>query len=191
MKQAFTAMIASIAAVSTLLFAGVVSAHAPITRIEWVPDTNPTTLIASTDNQEMLAEPGSFYVRVYDSNGARVDTGAMELTPDGLHIYVALQPNLPPGIYRVDWLTTSTDGEVLSGSESVPLPGSFGEPPSALEPDEEHEGEEMTGGAAVAPPATGDAGLLSRSTAGQSTFAIAAVVLATMSGAALAFRRAS
>ena len=197
MKRSFAALAAVVAVMATLLAAGVATAHAPITYIEWAPDMNPSHLIAKTNNREMVADPGSFYVRVYNSSGARVDTGTMEMAPDRLQITVALQANLPPGTYRVDWLTTSTDGEVLSGSESVPLPGSFGEPPSAPVPEEEHEegeeheAEEMTGGEAVAPPATGDGGLLSRPSTGQSAFAIAAVVLATMSGAALALRRTS
>jgi methionine-rich copper-binding protein CopC len=197
MKRSLAVLAAALAAVASLILTGAVSAHAPITYIEWDTDTNPSRLIASTNNREMVAEPGSFYVRVYNSSGARVDTGEAVMTPDRLEIHVVLLPNLPPGTYRVDWLTTSTDGEVLSGSESLPLPGSFGEPPTAPEPEEEHEegeeheGEEMTGGEPVAPPSTGDAGLLEGRSTPAGPFAVVAAVLATAGSAALVFRRGS
>jgi methionine-rich copper-binding protein CopC len=196
MKRSLAVLAAALAAVASLILTGAVSAHAPITYIEWDTDTNPSRLIASTNNREMVAEPGSFYVRVYNSSGARVDTGEAVMTPDRLEIHVVLLPSLPPGTYRVDWLTTSTDGEVLSGSESVPLPGSFGEPPAAETPEpdeaEEHEEGEGSGGEAVAPPSTGDAGLVGEHSGGiLSAYSAAAVAIVTAGGLAFAYRRQS
>jgi methionine-rich copper-binding protein CopC len=198
MKRSFVALTAVLAVATAFVVTGVVSAHAPITYMEWDTDTNPSRLIAKTNKREMVAEPGSFYVRVYNSSGARVDAGEAVMTPDRLEIHVILQPNLPPGTYRVDWLTTSADGAVLSGSESMPLPGSFGTPPSA-EPEEaeEHadegeddESEEMTGGETVSPPVTGDGGLQGRRPA-PNVLALAAGVVTITGLTILALRRAS
>jgi methionine-rich copper-binding protein CopC len=194
MKRSFTALAAGVAVVATLLVAGVAIAHAPITYIQWDDDSNPMNVIASTNNREMEAEPGSFYLRVYNASGSRVDTGSAVISPDRLTIVAPLQPNLPPGTYRVDWLTTSTDGAVLSGSESLPLPGSFGEPPSAPEPEEEHEaeGEEQDEGEVIAPPSTGDGGLAGAHEGGLGSLdasGAAAVAVVIGGGAVFAYGR--
>jgi hypothetical protein len=115
------------------------------------------------------------------------------MTPDRLQIHVRLLPDLAPGTYRVDWLTTSADGAVLSGSESVPLPGSFGTEPAPemeeQEAGEEHLEDEMAGEPeTIAPPTTGSGGLLDRGDAGFATSnAVAAAVVMTLMAGGLAF----
>jgi methionine-rich copper-binding protein CopC len=195
MRKLFTFLALGVAMAATLALATTASAHAPIKFIKWDSDTNPTALTASTDNREMEATPGSFYLRVYNSGGGRVDNGDATITPDRLSLIVTLLPGLPSGTYRVDWLTTSTDGEVISGSESVPLPGSF---ESTAADDDEADaadtGSEPTSAPSetIAPPATGDGGLLSQDGDGfaaSKAMAAAALVVVASGGLALAYRR--
>jgi methionine-rich copper-binding protein CopC len=186
----FGLLAAGLAAAATLLIATVASAHAPIRYITWDADSNPTRVIAATDNREMEATPGGFYLRVYNAAGARVDNGDTTISPDRLQLAVTLLPNLPSGTYRVDWLTTSTDGAVLSGSESLPLPGSFGEAPAAPEEMEEH-ADEGSMAEPISPPSAGDAGLAGRDGSDVNALASIALVVLMAGGVAFAYRRGS
>ena len=198
-RRYFAALAGGLALVLTFMMATTASAHAPIVSITWDSQTNPTSLTASTDQREIEAAPNSFFVRVYTTFGERVDNGDATLSPDRFSIRVTLQADLPEGTYEVEWLTTSTDGAVLSGRETLTLPGSFGttapveeEHEEAEEPEAEEAAPEEEATAPVAPPSTGDGGL---ATGRDHSFglagAFAAIALATAGGAALAYRRLS
>ena len=60
MKRSFIVLAAVLTVASAFVVTGVVSAHAPITYMEWDTDTNPSRLIAKTNKREMVAEPGSY-----------------------------------------------------------------------------------------------------------------------------------
>jgi methionine-rich copper-binding protein CopC len=210
MKSGRAAIAALIAGTAMLVLVSAASAHAPIKFISWDSQTNPMHLTASTDMRAIEAAPNAFFVRVYNSIGQRVDNGDATLSPDAFSITVSLEPDLPNGTYTVEWLTTSTDGATLSGRETLTLPGSFGDAVSAEEEDHEHEeGEEHEDddshdddakeheadeaeAGAVAPPRTGDGGLMTGGSGGSGGLGAlaAAAVLVTLGGASLAYRRA-
>jgi methionine-rich copper-binding protein CopC len=203
----FAALAAAVALAATLIFVSAASAHAPIVSITWDSDTNPTTLTASTDERPLETSPNSFYLRVYNAAGSRVDNGDATVSADGFSITVTLVPDLQAGPYRVEWKTTSTDGAILFDSVPVPLPG--GVVPSDEEEGHEHEeGEEHEEGdehegaeeqapdttAPVSPPNAGDAGLLDERPRGFNTLSAlagAGIAVTTAGGAIYAYRRRS
>lgn len=61
-------------------------------------------------------EEGFHYIKVYNSNGDRVDTDKTELKKDNNHIMtVKLKKNLPHDVYRAEWNAVSADGHPVSG----------------------------------------------------------------------------
>jgi methionine-rich copper-binding protein CopC len=170
-KLPLTLMAAGAALVATLLVVSVASAHAPIKFIHWDSQTSPTSLTAMTDARTITTTPGSFYLRVYNAGGSRVDNGDAKVGADQTSITVTLIAGLTAGAYRVDWLTTSTDGAVLSSSVPVTLPetngGAVAEPPDpdggADEDATPPSTSFITPPETIAPPSTGDAGLKSPS----------------------------
>lgn len=61
-------------------------------------------------------EEGFHYIKVYNSNGDRVDTDKPEIKKDNHHIMtVKLKKNLPHDVYRAEWNAVSADGHPVSG----------------------------------------------------------------------------
>ncbi len=61
-------------------------------------------------------EEGFHYIKVYNSNGDRVDTDKTEIKKDNHHIMtVKLKKNLPKDVYRAEWNAVSADGHPVSG----------------------------------------------------------------------------
>ncbi|TYS09597.1 copper transporter [Bacillus subtilis] len=61
-------------------------------------------------------EEGFHYIKVYNSNGERVDNGKTEIKKDNNHIMtVKLKKNLPHDVYRAEWNAVSADGHPVSG----------------------------------------------------------------------------
>jgi methionine-rich copper-binding protein CopC len=196
-KLPLTLMAAGAALVATLLVVSVASAHAPIKFIHWDSQTNPTSLTAMTDNRTMTTTAGSFYLRVYDVSGSRVDNGDAKVGADQTSITVTLIPGLTAGTYRVDWFTTSTDGAVLSSSVPVTLPetngGAVAEPadPDGGADDDADAAPPATEAPAppetIAPPSTGDAGLKSPSGGSSDALFILAGTFAFLTAGGVAF----
>jgi copper resistance protein C len=190
-RRNFAVLATGVAILAMLLTVGVASAHAPIKFITWDAPSNPTTLTASTDNLKMATTPNSFYLRVYNAGGSRVDKGDAKVSADQTSITVTLVPGLQPGPYRVDWKTTSTDGAVLSSSVAVMLPAANGgEVAQPADDDEEEAAPVETAPAEVAPiapPSTGDGGLADRRGGSDTSAALAAGVIALMAAGGGAF----
>lgn len=108
-----------------LPFAGSVSAHADLASS--VPEAgatltrSPATVTAVFDNESELRAEGSS-LRVTNAAGAVVDRGDSALDRNDTArktLIVSLQPNLPDGVYTVEWTAVSdADGEVEEGSFS-------------------------------------------------------------------------
>lgn len=70
-------------------------------------------------------------VRVYDTAGDRVDTGAVTTTDDRHVVHAALRPGLPEGSYEVVWRVVSADSHPVSGTfvfsvgHPSPLPAGY------------------------------------------------------------------
>jgi copper transport protein len=71
-------------------------------------------------------------VQVIAADGARADTGASHLSPDGTTIVIPLRAGLPHGSYAAMWRVISADTHIVSGSISfgvgqdahaIPAPG--------------------------------------------------------------------
>ncbi|MEK4220202.1 MULTISPECIES: copper resistance CopC/CopD family protein [unclassified Bacillus (in: firmicutes)] len=61
-------------------------------------------------------EEGFHYIKVYNSDGDRVDTDKTEIKKDNNHIMtVKLKKNLPHDVYRAEWNAVSADGHPVSG----------------------------------------------------------------------------
>lgn len=61
-------------------------------------------------------EEGFHYIKVFNSNGDRVDTDKTEIKKDNHHIMtVKLKKNLPKDVYRAEWNAVSADGHPVSG----------------------------------------------------------------------------
>ncbi|MFE6466410.1 copper transporter YcnJ, partial [Bacillus subtilis] len=61
-------------------------------------------------------EEGFHYIKVFNSNGDRVDTDKTEIKKDNHHIMtVKLKKNLPHDVYRAEWNAVSADGHPVSG----------------------------------------------------------------------------
>nr|WP_087993022.1 copper resistance CopC/CopD family protein [Bacillus subtilis] len=61
-------------------------------------------------------EEGFHYIKVYNSNGERVDNGKTEIKKDNNHIMtVKLKKDLPHDVYRAEWKAVSADGHPVSG----------------------------------------------------------------------------
>jgi methionine-rich copper-binding protein CopC len=194
-KLPFTLLAAVAALVATLLVVSVASAHAPIKFIHWDSQTTPTNLTAMTDARTITTTPGSFYLRVYNAGGSRVDNGDAKVGADQTSITVTLIPGLTAGTYRVDWFTTSTDGAALSSSVPVTLPESNGGE-VALPPDPGGDDDEdaappstsyITPPENIAPPSTGDAGLASSSGGSSDTLFVLAGTFAFLAAGGVAF----
>jgi methionine-rich copper-binding protein CopC len=198
-KLSSTLLALGAALAATFLVVSVASAHAPIKFIHWDSQTNPTSLTAMTDNRTITTTPGSFYLRVYNAGGSRIDNGDAKVGADQMSITVTLIPGLTAGTYRVDWLTTSTDGAVLSSSVSVTLPESNGgavAPPP--DPDGGADDADTAAPAAteappttsthpVTPPSAGDAGLASHNGGNSDALFVLAGTLAMLTAGGVAF----
>ncbi len=68
--------------------------------------------------QELFRRAGANALEVTGPDGTRVDTGDTVIDEaDRQHMWVALQPDLPPGEYTVLWRTLSaTDGDEAEGT---------------------------------------------------------------------------
>lgn len=112
-------------ALLVLPFAGSASAHADLASS--VPAAgatltrSPATVTAVFDNESELRAEGSS-LRVTNAAGAVVDRGDSALDrndPARKTLVVSLQPNLPDGVYTVEWTAVSdADGETEEGTFS-------------------------------------------------------------------------
>jgi methionine-rich copper-binding protein CopC len=110
---------ASLTMLACAFFAGTALAHTPIVSVAWDNPSSPTKLFARTDGSQIDNTPGSFYLRVYDLAGNRVDLGDAAVSASGNEIVVSVRPRLPAGTYRVDWKTTAKDGDADTGSLNI------------------------------------------------------------------------
>jgi copper resistance protein C len=62
-------------------------------------------------------------VRVYDSEGSRVDRDDARIDPDDARVLVADLESLPEGSYRVEWRITSIDGHVIEDAYAFNVTG--------------------------------------------------------------------
>lgn len=151
----------------TLLSVRGVSAHADL--VSSVPAagstvaTAPTKVTAVFDNESELRADGSS-LRVTNAAGAVVDQDDSALDradPARKTLVVSLQPNLPDGLYTVEWVAVSdADGEVEEGSftftvrtaqATTPTAGATAPPAATTAP-------AATPTAPTSLPATGDTG---------------------------------
>lgn len=117
--------LALLTALLMLPFAGNASAHADLASS--VPEAgatltrSPATVTAVFDNESELRAEGSS-LRVTNAAGAVVDRGDSALDRNDAArktLVVSLQPNLPDGVYTVEWTAVSdADGEVEEGTFS-------------------------------------------------------------------------
>ena len=70
-------------------------------------------------------------IRVYDSEGSRVDRDDASIDPDDARVLVAGLESLPEGSYRVEWRITSIDGHVIEDAYAFNVTGE----PGAGEPE--------------------------------------------------------
>jgi methionine-rich copper-binding protein CopC len=80
--------------------------------------TEPPTQVEVSFSQEVVRQGDSSSITVIDAAGANVTTGPSEVDDlDRTIIRVGLQPDLPNGVYTVQWQTVSaSDGDTASGS---------------------------------------------------------------------------
>jgi methionine-rich copper-binding protein CopC len=168
---------------ASLALTGVVSAHAVITDVEWDNPASPHKVIATSGEDEISSDPGSFYLKVYDVHGTEVDLGDAAVSESNpLQMSVSVPTNLAPGSYRVDWMTTSADdGDEANDSLTLLLPQIAAATPTAAAA-----APAATATTApqtpplVAPPATGDAGLAAPHTSSNSLLELAAAGLLSL-----------
>jgi methionine-rich copper-binding protein CopC len=82
---------------------------------------------------ESLYREGATHLHVTGPNGNEVDTGGEQFDMSNLNrMYIALQPNLGPGVYTVNWETQSAkDGHIADGSFTFTIAGSPPAPTTA------------------------------------------------------------
>ncbi|MDI3317859.1 MAG: copper resistance protein CopC [Bacillota bacterium] len=94
-----------------------VSAHAHLVRSDPAPgsvlDHSPAAVTA-TFGEEI--EPSFSSMTVVDAGGHPVTSGPSHVLAGNRSMQVPLKPDLPPGVYTVDWQNLSSDGHKLSGS---------------------------------------------------------------------------
>jgi hypothetical protein len=76
----------------------------------------------------MSNTPGTFYLRLFDGVGVRVDQDNAVVTSNDTEIMVGVRPNLPAGTYTAQWFTTGVDGHTDSGSLTISLAGAAATP---------------------------------------------------------------
>ncbi len=118
------AVAAVLAVVASVVVVAVASAHAAVTQVQWDNPTHPTKVLA-TAAEEIKKETGTYYLKVFNAQGQEVDKGDWTVVDTNRRqMTVSVQPNLPPGSYRVDWQTVSdADGDQASGSLTLALAG--------------------------------------------------------------------
>jgi methionine-rich copper-binding protein CopC len=109
-------VLAAALAVPALVFAHADYDHSVPDKDEVVPESPPQ--IDVYFKQEVFKQEGANYVRVFDDAGTQVSEGDGVVDDDDrTHISAALQPDLPPGRYIVQWQTLSDeDGDSDDGS---------------------------------------------------------------------------
>lgn len=94
-------------------------AHADLDRSDPAADavlTTAPTQVQIWFTQELFRRPGQNFIEVYAADGSRQDQGEAVINDDDRTLLtVALQPDLPPGVYTVRWNAVSSD----DGHESV------------------------------------------------------------------------
>jgi copper transport protein len=108
--------VAFVATVAVLLCAPSASAHAIVEstepRIDQVVETSPEQIVMRFNEPVELAFGA---IRVYDTNGDRVDDGDADHVGDDLQaVTVPLEADLPNGTYTVTWRVVSADGHPIS-----------------------------------------------------------------------------
>lgn len=82
------------------------------------PGSNPTFYVAFTDEQLLPTDPTSVTVDVFNGEGAQVVSNAVPVkdSTGNYHYTVAVAPDAPQGLWRIDW-EAMLDGRVALGSE--------------------------------------------------------------------------
>jgi copper transport protein len=108
--------------------------------------TEPPTQVEVSFSQEVVRQGDSSSITVIDAAGANVTTGPSEVDDlDRTIIRVGLQPNLPNGVYTVQWRTLSAaDGDATSGSFVFTIDAAAVSTPTAAETPAVEETEEAT-----------------------------------------------
>ncbi|HLG11984.1 MAG TPA: copper resistance protein CopC [Dehalococcoidia bacterium] len=169
---------AVVIAVPGLWFVATVSAHATIGTVAWNDAANPTKVIATSRGDDIRNEAGTFSLQVFDPSGKDITAGATVLTgPKTME--VAVSKPAAQGQYRVTWATKSAepDGHTATGNLSLQLNAVASAPAPAASA--------ATTTSPVAPPATGDGGLVGQ---GANGFAALAVAIGAAIGAAAIVR---
>jgi methionine-rich copper-binding protein CopC len=108
---------------AAMTFAGTASAHTPIIAVVWDNPASPTKLMGLTDGNQISNAPGTFFLRLYDAAGMRVDLDDAVVMTSNTQIMVSVPPGLPAGSYTVQWLTTAADGDEDSGTLTISIAG--------------------------------------------------------------------
>jgi methionine-rich copper-binding protein CopC len=106
---------------ASLLAVSAAFAHATINQLNWDDPSAPAVLTATSGGDKISAEPGTFYLRVYNVDGGRVDNNDAAVSASNEYqMSVSVRPGLPPGEYRVEWQTASADdGDSAHGSLTI------------------------------------------------------------------------
>jgi methionine-rich copper-binding protein CopC len=145
---------AGLALMAGLAVTNSVFAHAVITQLAWDDPHHPSTLTATSGEDEISDEPGTFYLKVFDSDGHQVDNGDTKVVGPK-EMAVTVKAGLTPGQYRVDWKTASADdGDEADGSQMIEVlaAGESGAG-AATSADHHHDEEQMAPSMATAPAA--------------------------------------
>ena len=105
----------SLATLILIGFADTADAHAVLLRSEPGPQstvTDPPPAVRLTYSEPVEVAFGA--IRVFDVDGGRVDTGAIERASGGREVSVEL-PTLADGTYTVTWRVVSADGHAVRG----------------------------------------------------------------------------
>lgn len=114
---------------------GMASAHATLVTSSPADDSRLTTApheVTLTFDESVSL--GADAARVIAADGARADTGAARLAPDGRTVVIPLRPNLPTGSYAATWRVVSADTHVVTGSVVFGVGVDPGAPPSTAPP---------------------------------------------------------
>src|ERR1039457_2695766 len=110
-----TTALAALAAGFVVLLAPPAFAHAVLLQTtpgEGAVLTTPPKTVSLTYDEQVSVDPGS--IRVYDTNGNRVDTGSIAKASADV-VSVGVHPHLANGAYVVTWRVISADTHPVQG----------------------------------------------------------------------------
>jgi hypothetical protein len=108
-------------------------------------------LIGRSGGAPMSNVPGTFYLRLVNSTGMRVDEDNAVVTANDTEIRVGVHPDLPAGTYTAHWFTTGVDGHSDSGTLTISIADASVtvQPSAAPAAGDDHAAEEAGHGAAA------------------------------------------